>query len=78
MNNIPREHGEEPARNLHTSDDPEPRILQEEVESSIKKLSDGKAPGFEAISAKEIKISCWRVRNSSIYYVIKLGKPKQI
>ena len=46
VNNI---HREEPTRNLNlfTSDDPEPMILQEELESSSKKLGDhgdGKAP----------------------------------
>ena len=31
------------------------KILKIEVESAIKKFSDGKAPGFDAISAEEIK-----------------------
>ena len=47
---------EEAARSLPiiVTDGTEPSLLNEEVESAIKKLSDGKAPGFDTASAEEI------------------------
>ena len=49
---------EEAARSLPTivTDKTEPSLLMEEVESAIKKLSDGKAPGFETVSARNRNI----------------------
>lgn len=34
---------------------PEPGITRDEIVSAIKKLSDGKAPGFDSITAEELK-----------------------
>ncbi|XP_072028136.1 uncharacterized protein [Amphiura filiformis] len=33
----------------------EPAILREEIESAVKKMSDGKAPGYDNITAEELK-----------------------
>ena len=48
---------EEAARSLPiiVTNETEPSLLKEEVESAIKKLSDGKAPRFDTVSAEEIK-----------------------
>ena len=40
---------------INSSNDPEPKILNEEIESAIKKLSEEKAPGFDSVSSEEIK-----------------------
>ena len=37
------------------STDDEPEITREEVESAIKKLKEGKAPGYDTISGEELK-----------------------
>ena len=35
----------------------EPEILREEVISAIKKMTDGKAPGYDTVTAEELKAS---------------------
>lgn len=35
--------------------DPVPDILREEVERAVRKLTDGKTPGYDRISGEEIK-----------------------
>jgi hypothetical protein len=37
--------------------DTEPEIMREEIASAINKLSDGKAPGYDSITAEELKAS---------------------
>ena len=40
-----------------TSMEEEPEILKEEVISAIKRMSDGKAPGYDSITAEKLNAS---------------------
>ena len=46
---------EETANSIPHNTDQEPEIMREEIVSAINKMADGKSPGFDGITAEEIK-----------------------